>query len=167
MFLKRSETLPRVNTRFSLVLAAVVLLFLAVPETGAAQVAVGVAAGDPTGLSLVIEDRLSLLIGWSLDRHTAIFLDVWLWRQLLPAGVRWYLGAGGVAEIYNDESDRGYEMERDREDPSVGLGIRVPVGIRYSLRDRLELMSEVSGNIIFFPEFTLDGHAYLGLRFVL
>lgn len=167
MFPKRSETLPIVKTRFSLVLAAVVFLFLAVPETGQAQVAVGVAAGDPTGLSLVVEDRLSVLIGWSLDRHTSIFLDVWLWRQLLPPGVRWYLGAGGVAEIYNDNSDRGYEMERDQEDPSVGLGIRVPVGIRYSLRDRLELMSEVSGNIIFFPEFTLDGHAYIGLRFVL
>ncbi len=132
-----------------------------------AQVAIGAAAGDPSGFSLVIEDRLSLFIGWSLDFHTAIFLDVWLWRQLLPAGVRWYLGAGGVAEIYNDDSKRGYEMEQDDEDPTVGLGVRLPVGIRYSLKDRLELMSEVSGNIILFPAFTIDGHAYIGLRFIL
>lgn len=167
MFLKRRETLPSVNTRFSLVLAVVILLSLSVPETAEAQVAIGVAAGDPTGLSLVIEDRLSLLVGWSFDRHASIFLDVWLWRQLLPGDVRWYLGAGGAAEIYNDDSNRGYEIERDQKEPSVGLGIRVPVGIRYALRDRLELMSEVSGNIIFFPEFTLDGHAYLGLRLIL
>ena len=146
---------------------AVVLLMVAVPEDGDAQVTVGIAAGDPSGLSLVVEDRLSLLIGWSLDRHTSIFLDVWLWRQILPSDVRWYLGAGGAAEFYNDDSNRGYEMERDQEDPTVGLGVRVPVGIRYSIRDRLELMSEVSGNIIVFPEFTLDGHAYIGLRFVL
>lgn len=167
MFLKRSETLPFVKTRILLLIAFVAVLFVAAPEASQAQVAVGIAGGDPTGLSLVIEDRLSLLIGWSLDRHVSIFLDVWLWRQLLPSDVRWYLGAGGVAEVYNDDSNRGYEMERDQADPSVGLGIRVPVGIRYSLRDRLELMSEVSGNIIFFPQFTLDGHAYLGLRLIL
>ncbi len=167
MFLKRSETLPHVRNWFFLLAALIALLLVAAPETSEAQVAVGVAAGDPTGLSLVVEDRLSLLIGWSLDRHLSIFVDVWLWRQLLPSDVRWYLGAGGVAEVYNDDSNRGYEMERDQTDPSVGLGIRVPVGIRYSLRDRLELMSEVSGNIIFFPQFTLDGHAYLGLRLIL
>jgi hypothetical protein len=151
------------NRRVFTLLLLVLLSLAATPAFADGDVGVGFIAGDPTGFSMVIADRIALGIGWALANHLQINTDVWVIDQTLENDVDWHVGIGGAVKVFNEESN--LTATQEREDADLAVGIRFPVTIQYLLTQRLELHGEASPGVEVFPGFDLDVDVGLGLRY--
>ena len=151
------------NRRVFTLLLFVLFSLAATPAFTEGDVGVGFIAGDPTGFSMVIADRIALGIGWALANHLQINADVWVIDQTLENDVDWHVGVGGAVKVFNEESN--LTATQEREDADLAVGIRFPVTIQYLLTQRLELHGEASPGVEVFPGFGLDVDVGLGLRY--
>jgi hypothetical protein len=151
------------NRRVFTLLLLVLFSLAATPAFTEGDVGVGFIAGDPTGFSMVIADRIALGIGWALANHLQINTDVWVIDQTLENDVDWHVGVGGAVKVFNEDSNLSATQER--EDADLAVGIRFPVTIQYLLTQRLELHGEASPGVEVYPGFGLDVDVGLGLRY--
>lgn len=151
------------NRRVFTLLLLVLLCLAATPAFTEGDVGIGFIAGDPTGFSMVIADRIALGIGWALANHLQINADVWVIDQTLENDVDWHVGIGGAVKVFNEDSN--LTATQEREDADLAVGIRFPVTIQYLLTQRLELHGEASPGVEVFPGFDLDVDVGLGLRY--
>ncbi len=151
------------NRRVFTLLLLVLFSLAATPAFTEGDVGVGFIAGDPTGFSMVIADRIALGIGWALANHLQINADVWVIDQSLENDVDWHVGIGGAVKVFNEDST--LTATQEREDADLAVGIRFPVTIQYLLAQRLELHGEASPGVEVYPGFGLDVDVGLGLRY--
>lgn len=146
-------------------LVCTVLLFTALLlPLAAADVGAGILIGEPTGLSLSLNNQYILGAAWSFRNYVHIHGDYLFYRSGIPEFERefdkpvgWYLGGGAKLRIFTEE--------KDKEDSAIGLGVRVPVGVSFYALPELEIFAEIVPGIALFPdtEFDLDGG--IGLRY--
>jgi hypothetical protein len=133
---------------FSLVCGA--MLFSTSPTK--AEVAAGVILGEPTGLSVRINQFPVLGVAWSAAHNWMyvhgdyIFIDRTLEEQL-----RWYLGVGAVLHIGDGES---------------GIGGRVPIGLLFPFDPKFELFGELVPGLNLVPEIRFNVGGGIGIRYI-
>mgnify|MGYP000347198730 CR=1 FL=1 len=141
-----------------------VLLFVATPPLFADDgVGVGFILGNPTGLSMVIADRITLGIGWGLMNYFHLNTDVWVIDRELENDVDWHVGLGAKLKVFNEDTNRTYTQRE--EDADLAGGIRFPIAIQYPLSDRIELHGEAAPGAEVYPGFGLDVDVGVGLRY--
>ena len=133
----------------------------------AADVGLGVIVGEPTGLSLSLENRLAFGAAWSFRNYVHFHGDYLFIREGLPElesefskPVGWYLGLGGKVRLFTRDEDKN-----NSADSAVGLGVRVPVGLTFYPTPDLELFLELVPGIALFPDTELDADAGIGIRY--
>lgn len=136
-----------------LIILLVVLCF-SVPLAASADTGVGIILGDPTGLSLLLEERIALGLAWDLSNHLHVHGDVWLLNKALSDPVNWYLGLGAKLLVFNDNSG-----------DAIGVGVRVPVGLQWYATPELELFAEIVPGMRLIPSTDFDIDFGIGLRY--
>ncbi len=142
------------------ILFLVILITITVGVGSAsADIGVGIILGDPTGISLLIEERIAIGAAWSLYNHFHIHADVWILNPGIVENLEWYLGIGGKFKIFTTES-----IKKETTD-DFAVGVRVPVGLQYYVIPELELFIEAAPGIQLFPSTAFDIDAGLGIRY--
>ncbi|MFP4010874.1 MAG: BAPKO_0422 family outer member beta-barrel protein [Spirochaetaceae bacterium] len=153
--------------RSGAVAALLASAFLFAPAADAAGedsgIGVGFILGDPSGLSLVVADRVSLGIGWALANHLQISTDVWVLDRELENDVDWHVGLGAAVKVFNENARLTHTQRRESE--ALALGMRFPVAVQYPWTARVELFGEAAPGIEIYPGFDLDVDIGLGLRY--
>ncbi len=145
----------------------VVLILLILLSTTAPLIAAdfgaGIVIGEPTGLSFSYENRYILGAAWSFRNYIHIHGDYLFIREGFPEieseidkPFGWYLGGGAKLRLFTADS---------KEDGSIGLGVRLPVGVTFYPIPELELFLELVPGIALFPETTGDLDGGLGIRY--
>ncbi len=133
-------------------LSVVVFLGLGVSPV-LADVGVGVILGAPTGVSVLVGNRVALAAAWNLPSERVHFHgDVWMLRQKLVDPLDWYLGLGG-------------KMQLKPAGDSLRVGVRVPLGVQWYALPRLELFGEIVPGMQLVPSTGFDLDAGVGVRF--
>ena len=140
------------KTLIALVLATGIALVAVPADTG-----VGGMLGDPTGVSVLLENRVALAAAWSIDDYLHLHADLWLVRDPFVEPLNWYLGLGGKVLLLGDR--------RGRDNDALVLGARVPVGLQWYVAPRLELFAEIAPGMTILPDTGLDVDGGIGLRF--
>ncbi len=143
----------------------VILLSSIFASNSGASTGIGIMLGDPTGLSLKFNDFPILGIGAGLGRHLHIHCDYWVKNATLSDPFKWYIGIGGKLLIgIGGSNDK-------RNDDSIGVGIRVPIGLQVFAADNIEIFGEITPGIVlmFGTHFGMDADidAAIGFRFYL
>ncbi len=143
-----------------LTFAAALLAALAGPaqirgQAGDDGFAIGIVAGEPTGLTLRAGDAIQVHAAWSFTGDAALMvnLDYLFYRRSFPDVPRldWYVGVGA----------RGKFSDKFR------LGGRIPVGLRYLFQDApMEVFGEVAPVLDVIPETELWVNGAIGVRFI-
>lgn len=133
---------------------AISMLFLALlmPATLFAEQGIGIVLGEPTGLSYK-GGNLAIGLGWSFasDKNRIdATIDWWLINKDFIEMLDWYLGVGIKGKFGTD---------------TVGVGVRVPIGIQWWIADELELFAELAPGISLFPDTNPDLSGGIGLRY--
>lgn len=139
-------------------LLAAVLTALA-PLALSADTGAGIILGDPTGLSVLIEDRLALGVAWDVDDFLHLHGDLWLARGVLASPVSWYFGLGAKVQFF-DVNAAG-----DEADDTLGVGIRIPLGLQWYFLPQWELFGEIVPGIGIIPDTDFDVDGGVGVRF--
>ena len=129
-------------------------------ETASAQsqgVAAGIMLGSPTGITVLIRDRVALGAAWSFRDYIHLHGDLWVYHGLLAEPVDWYVGVGAKFRAFSDS--------RRKDDFPVGIGVRVPLGLRFFPIEPLELFLELAPGISLVPDTSPDLDAVIGVRF--
>jgi hypothetical protein len=142
-----------------ILLLVVLLAVSAGVGTVSADIGLGIILGDPTGISLLIEERIALGAAWSLYNHFHIHVDVWILNPGIVENLEWYLGVGGKFKIFTADS-----IKKETPD-DLAVGVRVPVGLQYYVIPELELFIEAAPGIQLFPATAFDVDAGLGIRY--
>jgi hypothetical protein len=130
-------------------LIIVLVLFAVVLMPVAADVGAGVILGSPTGVSVLIENRVALAAAWNIENRLHLHADVWIINRPLIDPVDWYLGVGGKVLLVDD----------------VRAGVRFPVGLQWYALPNLELFAEIVPGMRLIPGTDFDLDAGLGVRF--
>jgi hypothetical protein len=136
--------------------AVFVLVFMFIPDATHAGYGAGIMIGQPTGLSILIHDRVSLGAAWSLFNHLQVHTDVWLFREKITDSTEWFLGVGGKGKFLDNSGSRRTHSS---------AGIRVPVGVRQFVMPKIELFGEVAPGIQLFPATSPDLDIAIGIRY--
>ena len=131
-----------------------IILFLAV-NTMPASTSIGFILGEPTGLSLKFDNFPVLGIAWSLDDYLHVHIDYWFSSRRFQRALYWYWGFGGKV-IFQKYKDKDF-----------GLGLRMPLGIRYFPARRVEIFFELAPGMKVYPKTEVDIDAGIGIRFIL
>ncbi|MFW6250676.1 MAG: hypothetical protein ACOC47_06170 [Alkalispirochaetaceae bacterium] len=140
-----------------LIIAIILLAFL--PLTLSADTGVGIILGDPTGFSILLEDRLAFGVAWDVDDYLHIHGDVWLARGYVADPLGWYFGLGGKVQFF-DVNAAG-----DGPDDGVGVGLRLPVGLQWYFLPNWELFGEIVPGVGIVPDTVFDVDGGVGVRF--
>lgn len=120
-------------------------------------VAAGIMLGSPTGISVLLGDRVALGAAWSFRDYVHLHGDLWVYHGPLAEPIDWYVGVGAKFRAFSDS-------RRDDDFP-VGIGVRVPLGLRFFPLEPLELFLELAPGISLVPDTSPDLDAVLGIRF--
>ena len=131
-----------------------VILFLLAP-TMSASTGIGFILGEPTGLSLKFDNFPVLGIAWSLNDYLHIHMDYWVSSRRFQRALYWYWGFGGKV-IFQKYKDKDF-----------GLGLRVPLGLRFFPARKIELFIELAPGMKVYPKTEVDIDAGIGIRFIL
>jgi hypothetical protein len=140
-----AQYIEKMKTRLIIVL----VLFAVVLMPVAADVGAGVILGSPTGVSVLIENRVALAAAWNIENRLHLHADVWIINRPLIDPVDWYLGVGGKVLLVDD----------------VRAGVRFPVGLQWYALPNLELFAEIVPGMRLIPGTDFDLDAGLGVRF--
>lgn len=135
------------RTILAIALAASLSITAVSADTG-----VGVILGEPTGVSVLFNNRIAAAAAWSLDNYLHVHADWWFVNDAFIAPFNWFLGVGGKVRLLGGED-------------AVRAGARVPVGLQWYVAPRLELFAEVVPGLEVIPETDFDLDAGIGLRF--
>ncbi|MFA7568040.1 MAG: hypothetical protein WCY01_13520 [Alkalispirochaeta sp.] len=127
----------------------VVVLFVVVLAPAAADVGAGVILGSPTGVSVLVDNRVALAAAWNINNRLHLHADVWLLNRTLADPIDWYLGVGGKVLLLSDD---------------VYVGARLPLGLQWYVLPNLELFGEVVPGLQVVPSTGFDIDAGLGIR---
>ncbi|MCA1755533.1 MAG: hypothetical protein LC641_12745 [Spirochaeta sp.] len=120
-------------------------------------VAAGIMLGSPTGITVLLREQVALGAAWSFQDYIHLHGDLWLYNGPLAEPVDWYIGVGAKFRAFSDD--------RRKEDFPVGIGARVPFGLRFFPLEELELFLEFAPGISLVPDTSPDLDAVLGVRF--
>ncbi|TVR89223.1 MAG: hypothetical protein EA428_10900 [Spirochaetaceae bacterium] len=120
-------------------------------------VAAGIMLGSPTGISILLRDRVALGAAWSFRDYIHVHGDLWVYHGPLVEPIDWYVGIGAKFRAFSDS--------RRKDDFPVGIGARVPLGLRFFPLEQLELFLELAPGISLVPDTSPDLDAVLGVRF--
>ncbi|MBN1130325.1 MAG: hypothetical protein JXA71_15140 [Chitinispirillaceae bacterium] len=132
------------------VVAGIVIISFA-PRADA-EVAAGIIIGEPTGISVRIDNFPVLGIAWSL-RHDWMYVhgDYLFIDRVLQDPLRWYLGGGLFVAVHHDY---------------VNFGVRVPVGLLIRFHPNFEVFGELAPGIALIEETDVYVGGGLGIRYV-
>jgi hypothetical protein len=120
-----------------------------------ASTGIGFIMGEPTGLSLKFDNFPVMGIAWSLNDYLHIHMDYWFNSRRFQRSLYWYWGFGGKV-IFQKYKDKDF-----------GLGLRVPIGIRYFPARSIEIFFELAPGMKVYPRTEVDVDAGIGIRFIL
>jgi hypothetical protein len=127
--LERKFKIRDINMRKDIrILTAIIVFFFILCVQVQAGTGIGIIIGEPTGLSLKINNFPVLGIAWSFSERIHVNCDYWAVNDYLSGPMRWYLGLGGKFEF---------------SDNYFGAGLRVPIGLRFFIAGPLEIFGEV------------------------
>ena len=150
--------------RMSLVILLVIALGL--PAALSADTGAGVVLGDPTGVSLLFEERIAVAAAWDVSHHLHLHGDLWLFARRLVDPVDWYMGVGARLLVFTEGSTSGPSWaEGDDRDQGVGIGARVPFGLQWYPMKQLEVFGELVPVLSLFPATGFDMDFGIGLRY--
>jgi len=138
---------------FISIIIFIFVLFLFKPVK--ASTGIGFILGEPTGLSLRIDNFPVIGVAWSLNNYFHIHCDYWIKTPHIKKGLFWYWGFGGKITS-NIQSGN-----------NLSFGMRVPLGLRYYPSKRIEIFFEIAPGLIIIPETASDFDIGLGMRFIL
>ena len=141
--------------RISVVLA----LALFASASAVADTGVGIIVGNPTGVSVLFEERVALGVAWNFTNYLHVHADVWVAKGTLADPVSWFLGIGAKARFFEPAGPR------NPEGAEFGLGVRVPVGVQWYFQPQFELFAEIVPGLTLFPGTRFDVDAGVGLRY--
>ncbi|MFP4209919.1 MAG: hypothetical protein ACLFR8_01655 [Alkalispirochaeta sp.] len=131
----------------NILLVLLLCLFVVLPV--AADVGAGVILGSPTGVSVLIDNRVALAAAWNIENRLHLHADVWLLRRRLADPVDWYVGVGGKVLLTDD----------------VIAGGRVPLGLQWYVLPELELFAEIAPGMRVIPGTSFDIDGGIGIRY--
>ncbi len=151
----------------SLLIVVLLCAFLAFPLAAFEDIGVGVIVGDPTGVSLLVDEKIAAGAAWDISKHLHLHGDYWLIKQSLKEPLNWYMGLGAKFLLFNADSRSGPSWESDEESPdgSVGLGARIPFGLQWYAMPELEVFGELVPALMVFPATEFDIDAGIGIRY--
>ena len=136
-----------------IILVCLVVFALVLPLSTFADIGIGGIAGygQPTGLSLKINNFPVVSLGWHLGTSGYVegTIDYWFINDKLDRNILWYLGGGVKASVGS----------------AFGLGLRVPIGIQWYFMPRFELFGELAPGFAILPSSGFDLSGGIGLRF--
>lgn len=118
----------------------------------------GVFFGEPTGVTVAI-DKIKIGAAWNLfnNDNLQINVDYWIINEELGKGVRYYIGLGG----------RFFAGTTGGNNPAtvIGLGLRVPLGLQYTIIPQLEVFGEYVPGFDLLPGTRYDHDYGVGIRY--
>lgn len=132
----------------SISLAVLVLSMLFTPCLSA-DTGIGLIVGEPTGLSLKINNFPVIGVAWSFDDYFQFHIDYWLKTGRLERSLHWYFGLGAKLRVNGDAK----------------LGARVPVGLYYYIAKDWELFGELVPGLLLVDETKFEIGGGIGLRY--
>jgi len=144
-------------------ISAVVISFfllLSILSVSQALTGIGIILGDPTGISLKFDNFPVIGLGWSFGNNKGIHLtcDYWIKNTTLADPFKWYIGVGGKLKIGESSEKHG---------SSLGLGIRVPIGLQVFAADNIEIFGEIAPGMTLIEKTGIDIGGGIGVRFYL
>lgn len=139
-------------------LIVIVLIIMAVGQPGqlSAATGLGIIIGEPTGLSIKINNFPVMGIGWSWNDYFHFHIDYWVKNSRLEPSLYWFFGVG--AKITTGQKDGG-------DNGDIGLGIRFPLGLRYFFSRNFELFGELAPGMKLLPGTDFEINGGIGVRF--
>ena len=135
---------------------------------------IGIIIGEPTGLSakkwISKTTAIDAAAAWSFTDFNSFQLHVdYLWHNYdliktkeLPGQLSVYYGIGGRIKLKSGNGGNG----KDNKDEDTRLGVRVPVGLSYTLKENpVELFAEVVPLLDVVPETKLGIGLGIGARY--
>ena len=119
---------------------------------------IGLAAGQPSGITFRIEKFPVVTIGYSFLTGSQWIngsLDFWILNNPIAGQFYWYFGIGGNVGIYTTSG------------MPVRLGARVPIGIQWVPINLIEVYLEGAPGALLYPAIGFDWQANLGIRFMI
>ena len=135
-----------------IIFISMIIFILLIPTASFAKQGIGLVFGEPTGFSYKA-GNLAIGLGWSFasDKNRIdATIDWWLINKDFVETLDWYLGVGIKGKFGTD---------------TVGVGVRVPIGIQWWIADELELFAELAPGISLFPDTNPDLSGGIGLRY--
>ena len=143
-----------------------VLFALFLPAALSADTGAGVVLGDPTGVSLLFDERIAVAAAWDVSQHLHLHGDLWLFKRQLVEPVDWYMGLGARLQIYTEGSTSGPSWaDGDDRDQGIGIGARIPFGLQWYPMEQLEVFGELVPVLSLFPATEFDMDFGIGLRY--
>lgn len=130
-----------------LILVVLLFCFIVIPVT--ADIGAGIVLGSPSGVSVLIDNRVAVAAAWNIENRLHLHGDLWLFRQTLSDPLDWYVGVGGKVLLMDDPS----------------LGVRIPVGLQWYATPEIELFAEVAPGLRIVPNTVFDIDGGVGVRF--
>ena len=145
-----------------------IVCIAAFTATGLSQrLGVGAQFGDPTGLSLRINNagkvNLDFLAAWDYDRYF-IFNMHGLWEQPVAKNVpnfHYFYGPGAFIEVH----DRNYYRNNYYYEDEIGLGISGTIGLNVYLGQHFEIFGQLTPRLRLFRGTYGDFGGGIGGRF--
>lgn len=127
---------------------------LSVASLARAEVAAGVMIGEPTGLTVRVDNFPVIGLAWSLTHPwTYLQCDYWIiHKPIQSAGsLDWYLGAGGAIGGGGGESF---------------FGARLPIGVQSIVNRKFELFGEFAPVLALAPDVNILLNLGIGFRYI-
>lgn len=139
----------------ALTLLAVTTVSDAQARGGGSDFGLGIALGEPSYLGLKFNQFPIIGLGWSAWRGIGhIHVDGWFINDRIARNWAWFLGLGAKTRL-------------GAGNLPFTVGLRIPVGLQWFLRNNIELFGELVPGIAVFPSFGPWGDAAIGIRFYL
>jgi len=116
----------------------------------------GIMVGEPTGITLKYKNFPILGFAWSFDNYLHIHADYWIDQMTLTKKVDLFYG-GGIKYKYRDDEKK--------KDNGSSIGIRLPVGVQFFPKKRIEIFFELAPGIMIIPDTEISFNIGLGCRY--
>lgn len=140
-----------------LVILLVSCFFISTKSTEA-RGGIGVAFGQPSGVTFRINRFPVVTLGYSFLLGKQYFygsLDFWIINNPIQGQFFWYLGIGANIGVYNSGQN------------PLRLGARVPIGLLWVPTNLIEVFLEAAPGAQLFPTVGFDWQAEIGIRFMI
>jgi hypothetical protein len=151
----------------SLFIVVLIALCVVLPFAASADTGIGIIVGDPTGVSLLFNERIAMGLAWDLSNHLHVHGDYWLMHSRLEGELDWYLGVGAKLLVFNDGSSRGpsWNSSDEENEDSIGVGVRIPIGLQWYATPELEIFGEIVPGMFIIPSTDFDIDLGIGIRY--